>query len=100
MWYVLPTPIVLKYFKTYLYAKTTCSVFSLFYMENICELYVKAMFIMFALFLSYLNSIKANTIQTLLNQLFPMPFYCVNSIPVLCKGYLFSMIFYTVDYEV
>ena len=71
-------------------------------MENICELYVKAMFIMFALFLSYLNYIKANTIQKLLNQQYCslLPFTVETQFQSYVKAIYFLWFFDKVDYEV
>ena len=59
-------------------------------MQNICELYAKAIFIIPRLFPGYLNTKKTN--QKLFSQLFPIPFYYVISISVVCEGYLFSML--------
>ena len=58
IWYVLPAPILLKsIFQTYAKLRLFALCFPYFHaMQNICELWVKAMFIMFSLFLGYLNS--------------------------------------------
>ena len=76
MRYVLPTPIVLKfYFKPTSMQRLFALCFPYFInaMENICELYVNAMFIMFALFLGYLNSKQTVPYSLLLYKLYFSP---------------------------
>ena len=57
-------------------------------MSTLSEGYV---YHMFSLFLCYLNSKQTLFKSYLINKLFPVPFYYVNSISVLCIGYVETM---------
>ena len=56
-----------------------------------CESRDNPKLIMFSPFLDYLNLSKPYS-KAIFSQLFPVPFYYVNSLSGLCEGYLFSMI--------